>query len=330
VSRRTVLRWIDRAFEGAGPGSAWRWLTRDRLTILMYHRVLDATDRMRYPLPELVVTDETFEKQAAWLAGHAAPVTVSEGLARIEAREQSSRPMVAVTFDDGYADNAGIAAPILEHHGLAATFFVTTGFVAGRSLWFDRAATAWSDHGPMALADATGGGPAPTSLDAWLTRLKHLGTHGRAAALERLGIPDRLDDGLFSPMTVEQIRVLASAGHEIGSHTVTHPILPGLDVADARRELADSRDTLGRWIGRSVRGLAYPNGDHDDAIRHLARSAGYAWAVSTGRGANSAGTAPMRLRRRCVGPAACASIAAFSAEVAGLHDLLRGHGSNRR
>ena len=45
---------------------------------------------------------------------------------------------LAITFDDGYADNAEVAAPILERLGLPATFFVTTGFLQGGCMWNDR------------------------------------------------------------------------------------------------------------------------------------------------------------------------------------------------
>ena len=42
-----------------------------------------------------------------------------------------------ITFDDGYADNAEVALPILQRHKLHATFFVATGFLNGGRMWND-------------------------------------------------------------------------------------------------------------------------------------------------------------------------------------------------
>ena len=48
---------------------------------------------------------------------------------------------MAITFDDGYADNAKLAGPILEGLGMPATFFITAGVVgSGREFWWDRLA----------------------------------------------------------------------------------------------------------------------------------------------------------------------------------------------
>ena len=44
-------------------------------------------------------------------------------------RRDASRPAVAITFDDGYADNFQYAFPLLAKHGLGATFFLTAGLI---------------------------------------------------------------------------------------------------------------------------------------------------------------------------------------------------------
>jgi peptidoglycan/xylan/chitin deacetylase (PgdA/CDA1 family) len=79
-----------------------------------------------------------------WLSGNCNVMPVREALAALAAGIPSKKPLVAVTFDDGYADNFEVAAPILEVHGLRGTFFITSGFVENAApLWYDRAADAW-------------------------------------------------------------------------------------------------------------------------------------------------------------------------------------------
>jgi peptidoglycan/xylan/chitin deacetylase (PgdA/CDA1 family) len=81
----------------------------------------------------------------------------------------------------------------------------------------------------------------------------------------------------------DEIREMASLGHEIGSHTVTHPDMAQVPEDQARRELAESKETLEREIGRPVRWFAYPFGgpEHIRADRlHLVTEAGYEGCVS--------------------------------------------------
>lgn len=76
-------------------------------------------------------------------------------------------------------------------------------------------------------------------------------------------------------MTWDELRQLAAAGWEIGSHTVTHPYLPQLDDAELERELVDSKARLEREIARPCRTIAYPSGRFDERVARAAGSAGY-------------------------------------------------------
>jgi peptidoglycan/xylan/chitin deacetylase (PgdA/CDA1 family) len=76
-------------------------------------------------------------------------------------------------------------------------------------------------------------------------------------------------------MTWDELRQLAAAGWEIGSHTVTHPYLPQLDDSELERELADSKARLEQEIGRPCRTIAYPSGRFDARVMRGADAAGY-------------------------------------------------------
>lgn len=68
---------------------------------------------------------------------------------------------------------------------------------------------------------------------------------------------------------------VAERGHEIGSHSLTHPRLSELSDAELGRELGESRDRLEARLRRPCRYVAYPHGDHDRRVRAAARAAGY-------------------------------------------------------
>lgn len=93
-----------------------------RATVLLYHRVSDeARDN-------LTVGVEQFDRHMSWLATHCQPIAIDR-LVAMRALPRTDRPLVAVTFDDGYFDNFWHAAPILRRHGVPAAFFVSTGIV---------------------------------------------------------------------------------------------------------------------------------------------------------------------------------------------------------
>ena len=95
----------------------------------------------------------------------------------------------------------------------------------------------------------------------------------------------------------EEVIELAAAGVTIGSHTRHHRLLTELSPAELDDELAGSLDELRAHVPGSSPLLAYPNGDHDEAVCAAARAAGYEAAFTTEKGRNGAGTDPFRLRR---------------------------------
>ncbi|MFM8612661.1 MAG: polysaccharide deacetylase family protein [Actinomycetota bacterium] len=113
-------------------------------------------------------------------------------------------------------------------------------------------------------------------------------------------ITDRiLADPAAAPlwMTEDQLRDLAAAGWDIGSHTVTHQELTLVDEATALRELRASRFRLERILGRPVQWFCYPVGEYDTASEGLVRRAGYVLAVTTDEGTLQRADQPLLLQR---------------------------------
>lgn len=100
-----------------------------------------------------------------------------------------------------------------------------------------------------------------------------------------------------SLMDVSQVREWLAAGHEIGSHSLTHPFLTRLSPARAREEITASRRKLEDLFARPIGHFCYPYGDWNEAVRDLVIAAGYKTACSTDAGVNTTADSPFALKR---------------------------------
>jgi peptidoglycan/xylan/chitin deacetylase (PgdA/CDA1 family) len=90
-----------------------------RRVVLCYHSV---DPRPSY----LGLTPALFDEHLAWLEQHCQVVRLDELVAQ---PRRSGGPHVAITFDDGYADNHAHALPLLSARGMPASFFLAAGFI---------------------------------------------------------------------------------------------------------------------------------------------------------------------------------------------------------
>jgi peptidoglycan/xylan/chitin deacetylase (PgdA/CDA1 family) len=80
----------------------------------------------------------------------------------------------------------------------------------------------------------------------------------------------------LTPLSWDDLGELAEIGWEIGSHSLTHPMLTSLDDATLAAELTKSREECALRLGRPATSIAYPYGDVDDRVSACARDSGYA------------------------------------------------------
>lgn len=115
------------------------------------------------------------------------------------------------------------------------------------------------------------------------------------------GIEHELADGgaELDPLGWDELAGLAERGWEVGSHTVTHPLLTALSDAELERELAESRRAIGERLG-DCRTIAYPYGQADDRVAAAAAAAGYT-AACTLTGAHLADEPHLRPRVNMTG-----------------------------
>ena len=276
-----------------------------RLSILIFHRVLAQHDPLNPDEPDVA----EFEARMRWVRAWFNVLPLADAVARLESGALPARAL-SITFDDGYADNEELAAPILQRLGLSATFFVASGYLNGGCMWNDRVIEAVRgcetpelDLRSIGLASFPMATPADRrrAVVAILNRIKHLEVEQRQTATEAIvaAAGGRPSPALM--MADEQVRNLRRLGMDVGARTVTHPILTRLSPDAAQRELSEGKARLEAILGEPVRLFAYPNGvpKQDYAAEHarMARDCGFTAAVSTAWGAAGAQSDRFQLPR---------------------------------
>jgi peptidoglycan/xylan/chitin deacetylase (PgdA/CDA1 family) len=272
-----------------GGFAPFRLAHRRRALVLTYHRFsVDGADD--------TTSAEMFEWQLHYLTRRYQVVPLRL-LTDCLAQRRSLRPRaVAITIDDGYRDAYEIAFPLLRKYHASATLFAVTDFTDQKIwLWPDKARFICL-HTPSQNSEITLGGEqirlTLTDRESRLktaerlnAALKPLPVAEREACLSRIAVTlevalPALPPPDFSAATWEQLREMAAAGIEIGSHTVTHPILTTLDPAQLDAELRGSRARLAAGLNREVKLFCYPNGDSDRRVRAAVARVGYQCAVT--------------------------------------------------
>lgn len=262
--------------------------SKQRLSILIYHRVLPHFDPLRPDEP----TVEQFDGQMRLLRHNFHPLPLLDALERIRAGTLPARA-ICVTFDDGYADNELHALPVLKKYGVPATVFVSTGFLNGGRMWNDSIIEVLRNFAGESLDlseldlghyDVASNTQRLAAIDSIIRKIKHLDPAIRKTLVQQIerhsaNLPDNL------MLTDAQIQSLANSGVTIGAHTVNHPILCSIPADIARREILDSKSYLEQLLQQKIEVFAYPNGkpelDYRVEHREMVRDLGFKAAVST-------------------------------------------------
>jgi len=274
------------------------------LSVLIYHRVLAERDWMRPGEP----TAEEFTWQMRLLGRHFNVLPLADAVQMMKDGRLPPRA-ACVTFDDGYADNATVALPILKRYGIPATVFVSAGYLDGGRMWNDTIVEALRTHPDKHLDLGDIGLPGYTLGDNTARRhaaydIIRRSKYQEMARRDEVAARVAQASGLLPAdlmMTTAQLRTLHQQGIEIGGHTVSHPILARLPVARAREEIAQGKAALEALIGAPLRLFAYPNGqpdmDYTDDHVALVKEAGFVAAVSTNWGVSDRRSDPFQLPR---------------------------------
>ncbi len=158
----------------------------------------------------------------------------------------TAKPGVLLTFDDGHANNLLNILPILAEFRAKGLFFVTLQHVQNPRNWLG------------------------------FTR-----EYARRGWGEEKNVPEDFARDCYDGLSASQLAELAASPWAvIGSHTLSHPHLPGLSPADLRRELEESRRALAEISRQPVDTLAYPYGEYNRAVAEASQQAGYCAAFA--------------------------------------------------
>jgi len=282
-----------------------------RLSIATFHRVLPENERKNYPFPGLAVTPKELDAFLSYFTKYFDCNTVSTQHERYLSREKTERPLLAITFDDAQYDNFLNARPVLAQHHVKASFFAPVAAVERHELlWHDQLGFAI-----MALLKQSDGNQAKLMqilIDAGLKKIDSSSLimtavqASKELPLEsRLRLVDKLvaDSGATQIpefariMAFDELKALANDGHEIGSHSMTHCMMPECDDDALKYELTESRRILQTHLNFPINTFCYPNGNSDARTARAVEAAGYGLAVTTSWGLNGKNSDRFRLRR---------------------------------
>jgi peptidoglycan/xylan/chitin deacetylase (PgdA/CDA1 family) len=284
----------------AGGYAAIRKIAPSRqLAILRYHAVC-GPEGYAYAHPGICTTPENFEKHIAYLTSAYNVLRLEDAVRALAGREPLPPNAVAITFDDGYADNLQ-AARILAKYGASGTFYLTAGCLAGGGDPFWPAELRYLVGSLPSRRIALEAGPARVTLDIQATTDRTSVVRQLTKVFKSYPIPVReelreqlrahAEKDLDIPrvmLTWDEVREMHTLGMTLGSHTMTHPNLPNAGLEAARREVELSKATIEREIGAPVTMFSYPNGGADrymtPEVAQVVRDTGFA-AATTSRNA---------------------------------------------
>jgi len=292
--------------------------------VLMYHRIAEQDSDPW----NLSVSPRHFAEQMELLAKHRLPTPLTKFVSGGEVADIPANA-VAVTFDDGYADNLLTAKPLLENYGIPATVFVTSVAVDHcRELWWDELERvllapdrlppelslkingheiSLSDRSdlpepqPWRAAFADRAGRRWLAYEAMYQALLAAPYAEKMRALGELALLLGVQPGGRSSRRLLQARELQQLAScnliEIGCHTETHPALASLPKDDQYMEIKKNKDYLEGMLDHSISSFAYPHGNYNAQTIACLRRAGFALACCTRTGAIKRNASPFELPR---------------------------------
>ena len=235
-------------------------LSKNKLRILMYHGV-----------SENELSQDIFEQQLRYIKKRFDCYWVSEVPELLSTKTGRCRPALILTFDDGLKNNLTRVAPLLEKYNIKATFYIVNDFLrGGQMLWFGEMRCLLmiirNSDLPQEIPLFSEKPKARWSeIKQFVDTVKDWPNDNRQRLLETLR--RILPAPSFENWMKEEFEVMSRENVlrlpemvEIGSHTLTHPILTSITDEQAKNEIQDSKEKIESWLGKRIKTFCYPNG----------------------------------------------------------------------
>ncbi|MDR2644288.1 MAG: polysaccharide deacetylase family protein [Planctomycetaceae bacterium] len=323
--------------EVTGLNSLARYLTRKCLLGLCYHSVVSDNSPQDDARTRIAVTVSQFNEQLQELRRHWNPVSLRQIRDAIEEKVPLPVCAVHVSFDDGYQNNLTLAAPLLARYEIPATIFVTTNLINSHNqmIWaieLHERLVVLPDSSIVIGGQTYQLSPCETpqrtrqALNI-VNQVKSMPVEEREFLLQYLRNRVEVDlvpfwkRELYEFLNWDELRLLQKQGIEIGSHTLSHPILSNLDAAALESEIRGSKECIERELGVECNVFAYPFGasnDFSDQVIDVVRRVGFNLAFTLQERRNAAKLDAMRIHRICINREH--SIASFRVLISGLRN----------
>jgi peptidoglycan/xylan/chitin deacetylase (PgdA/CDA1 family) len=219
-------------------------------------------------LPGMIVRRETFDQFLSYAENNLQIVDLAANISW----EPRNKPAIALTFDDGWCDNAEGAFEITRKHRAPMTVFIVPER-AGAAMPF------WPEQAASVLGNCVSDEDSKhTYLEQVIERLKLLPEQQRDQEMEKIFSAEAAHTASATvdrTMTWGEIERLHASGVTFGSHTCTHEILTRIPPERAEEQITHSRHEIEERLGRECTLFAYPNGNSSPEVRGIVRRAGY-------------------------------------------------------
>lgn len=208
---------------------------------------------------------EFFESCIVWLSKNGFQFISVKQLEKIINEEMPfPKGAVVITIDDGWQSNLDNIVPVADKYKVPVEIFVSTEMVEkGIGFW-------WSY---ILKAQKMGLAKKPIEF------FKNIDNEERLKILEATKSQITIEREALTIDQVEEICKNPFVG--IGSHSVSHPILPRCTNQDSMQEISQSKQLLEKWTNKDIKYFAYPNGDYSNREISFLKRFGYALAFST-------------------------------------------------
>lgn len=277
---------IHKAMNFSGLMAIAHFLNRKKPKILMFHRISEG-------LNESGIGKELFEKQIKYLAKHFDVISVKQMVEELRCGVVHNNA-VAITFDDGHDDFYTVAWPTLKRYGLSATLYITTGFVDKKCWLWPDALRYIVENTKVEFCSISRESNRKIDLSCSDSAWNKLADHALSMKVSerdqflkkiandlKVSLPDHPVEPYLG-CTWGQLREMVSEGLDVGSHSITHPILSTLRTSELEEELVGSGEKIREKLGFFPVGICYPNGTPQDIsakVIDVASKAGYQYGL---------------------------------------------------